>query len=303
MTYQSLKETIYEADGPSRVLLISPHGADAKDFLEAFPAIETDARLQALWPLFETYLAIERDVGADELAHAIAHNLARRYGVSAQVVCMNYPRAIIDGGRLMDHCLRSCLPTQLFVELKEQFLAIHQGTLARMDALYAEVKAGTFEYLIDVHTMASFCPVDGNGTRYILPVSFNRLEDYVTQFVEARDHQYRRSIDLITADDHGQRWAQPRLITEIQKALDAEGYPQHENVPYCASAAYLSLQHLKSAPSISLDVPKHLLSSWADDFTDYQLDDVPLSADKIERLGQCLAGAIHAAISPKNRRD
>ncbi len=162
------------------------------------------------------------------------------------------------------------------------------------------MRSGAAQYMIDVHTMASFCPVDGNGTRYILPVSFNRLEDYVLQFIEARDHNYQRSIDLITADDHGQRWADPRLMTEIQKVLAMEGYPQHENVPYCASAAYLSSQHLKSVPSISFDVPKHLLSSWADDFTDYQLDDVPLSGEKIERMARCLAQGIHAALSPKN---
>jgi hypothetical protein len=282
------------------VLLISPHGADAKDFLEAFPAIVDDARMQAVWPLFETYLAIERDVGADELAHAIAHNLARRHDISTQVVCLNYPRAIIDGGRILDHCLRSCLPTQLFVTLKEAFLDLHRRSLARVDQLYAELRSGAAQYLIDVHTMASFCPVDGNGTRYILPVSFNRLEDYVTQFVEARDHKYRRSIDLITADEHGQRLADPRLIQEIQKALAAEAYPQLENIPYCAAPAYLSAQHLSQVPSISLDVPKHLLSSWAADFTDYQLDEVPLSAERIERLGRCLAGAIHAAMPPKN---
>jgi hypothetical protein len=303
MTYQSLKETTYEAGGPSRVLLISPHGAEAKDFLEAFPMIAADARLQAVWPLFETYLAIERDVGADELAHAIAHNLARRYDVSSQVVSVNYPRAIIDGGRLMDHCLRACLPTALFVELKERFLAIHQHTVDRVNALYEAMRADQADYLIDVHTMASFCPVDGNGSRYILPVSFQRLEDYVNQFIEARDHKYRRSIDLITADDHGQRWADPRLVASFQTALNAAGYPQLENVPYCASAAFLSGQHIRSVPSISFDVPKHLLSRWADDFTDYQLDDVPLSADKIERLGHCLAGAIHGALHPKNRRD
>ncbi len=300
MTYQSLKETTYEAGGPSRVLLISPHGADAKDFLEAFPAIEADARLQAVWPLFETYLAIERDVGADELAHSIAHQLARHYDVEAQVICLNYPRAIIDGGRLLDHCLRQCLPTSLFVELKEAFLDIQRRTLARVEELYALLRSGAAQYMIDVHTMASFCPVDGNGTRYILPVSFNRLEDYVLQFIEARDHKYQRSIDLITADDHGQRWADPRLLAEIQNVLAREGYPQHENVPYCASAAYLSSQHLKNVPSISLDIPKHLLSSWADDFTDYQLDDVPLSVEKIDRMARCLAQGIHAALTPKN---
>ncbi|WP_141734290.1 N-formylglutamate amidohydrolase [Oligoflexus tunisiensis] len=297
MTYQSLKETTYAAGGPTRVLLISPHGADAKDFLDAFPAIESDALLQAVWPLFETYLAIERDVGADELAHAIAHNLARRYDIPCQVICVNYPRAIIDGGRLMDHCLRACLPTALFVELKERFLELHQQTLRRVDELYASIRSGAARYLIDVHTMASFCPIDGNGTRYILPVSFHRLEDYVNQFVEARDHKYRRSIDLITGDDHGQRWADPRLVAEVQRALQAEGYPVVENFPYCASAAFLSGQHVRSVPSISLDVPKHLLSSWAEDFTDYQLDDVPLSPERIERLARCLAGAIHAAMS------
>lgn len=299
MTYNSLKETRYEAGGRAGILLISPHGAGATDFLAAFPEIAADPQLDAIWPLFETYLAIERDVGADELTHAIAHGLARRYDVPAHVLELNYPRAIIDGGRLLQHCLRPCLPTALFVRLKERFLALHAETLARVEALYAEVRRGTYTFLIDVHTMASFCPVDAEGTRAILPVSFPRLEDYVLQFLEARDHSYRRSVDLITADDHGQRWADPLLIQEFQKALAADRFPQLENIPYCASAAFLSHLHIKSVPAISFDVPKHLLSSWAEDFTDYQLDDVPLAADKIERLGHCLSRAIHAAMLQK----
>ena len=294
MSYQSLKEIEYQGPRSPRIIIVSSHGAGADDFLAAFPQIEEDRQMQAIWPLFQTYLAIERDVGADELTHAIAHNLARGYGRPCLTVAMNYPRAIIDGGRLLDYCLRPCLPTALFVSLKEAFLALHQKTLQRMEELYAEVRREG-SCLIDVHSMASFCPIDGNGERYILPVSFHRLEDYVTQFLEARNHSYRRNLDLITADEQGRNIADPKLLASFQAALEAEAYPFIENRPYCASSPYLSHHHMKSVSSISFDVPKHFLASWSEDFTNYQLDDVPLDGMKIERLGRTLARAIDHA--------
>ncbi len=299
MRYRSLKETYYSGHRSPKIVLVSPHGADASDFLAAFPEIEADRQMQALWPLFMTYLGIERDVGADELGHAIAHSLARQYDLSCHVIEINYPRGIVDGGRLMDHCLRSCLPTALFMHLKQEFFALHRATLVHMETIYRELKSRPGSMMIDVHTMASFCPVDGNGERYILPVSFHRLEDYVTQFLEARNHSYRRSLDLITADDQGRLLADPDLLRHVEQAFQRQGYPYLQNNPYCAAPAYLSHQHMQRVPGLSLDVPKHLLSSWAPDFTDYQLDEVPLDAQKIEALASCVAGAIHQAVTEK----
>ncbi|MCX6128836.1 MAG: hypothetical protein NTX25_07205 [Proteobacteria bacterium] len=56
MNFPSFQETIYQADGPQRVLLVSPHGADSQEFLAAFPAIQEHPQMQAIWPLPELCL-------------------------------------------------------------------------------------------------------------------------------------------------------------------------------------------------------------------------------------------------------
>jgi|GEM_PF-3120033 hypothetical protein len=284
MTYPSIRETVYHGQKPTLIACVSPHGADAKDFLAAFPEIQEDPQLVSIWPLFESYLAIERDTGAHELAHAIAHFINRRYDVPCLVAEVTYPRAIVDGGRLIDHCLRHCLPTALFVRLKKDFLALHRHTLDYMEALYQRLAGFDAAYLIDVHTMASFCPADDQGRRTIQPVSFQLLEDYVDQFMNARNHLYQRRIDLITADARGQILADPALTAAIAASLAAAGYPLASNEPYHAAPAFLSYQHLQRARALSFDVPKHLVARWKGDWSDYQLDEVPLDSEKIASL-------------------
>lgn len=295
MAYKTIKEFTYHASGSGLLVYVAPHGADAVDFLNAFPQIRQDAFLEACWPLFETYLEVERDVGSVEIAHALARYTSSRHGLPSRVIELNYPRAVIDGGRLISNCLRHCLPNVLFASLREDFLAIHQTTLDFMAELHQRIRQEK-GYLIDVHTMASFCPANSHGERSTFPVSFPRLGDYVDQFLNAREHDYRRRLDLITADDQGRPIADPHLTRFLRKALEDANYPIVENEPYTACSDFLSYRHMTAVPAISIDVPKHFVATWREDLSDYELSLVTLDAGKIQDLAICMGEGIAKAL-------
>lgn len=290
MTYPSIKETFYRTSSAERVVLTVPHGADSHDFLQFFPEIKADPELAKVWPLFETYLDIEKDFGATELAHSLGFELASFHGIDTRVVELNYPRGILDGGRLRDHCLRQCLPPQLMASLSAAMLRIHDASLSYMDRLYTEF-AKTQGFLLDVHTMASYCPVDESGKAFTFPISFPRLEAYVNQYLNARNHNYRRKIDLICSDENGRKLADPRLLSSLARELTLRNYVCLENEPYHAAPIYLSYQHMSMVPSLSLDVPKHLVAEGD------ELDKLAIHPEGIRRLAEALARGVAGAFS------
>ncbi len=295
MAYPSIKETHYHASGPHQAIVVVPHGADAKEFFRFFPEIPKHVEMQKIWPLFLSYLEIERDGGAGELAHALAQQLASHYQIKTLVVELDYPRGLVDGGRLRNHCLRPCLPPQLMVELKDALIAIHETTLNYMDKLYSIIEGEPSCYLIDVHTMASFCPVDASGKRSTFGVSFPQLEAYVDQYLNAYNHDYQRKIDLICSDEQGQLLADPELLACVKEALTEETYACLENEPYHAAPIYLSYQHMQKVPSLSLDIPKHLIAAGGKE--GLRLDQMAIDSKALQTLANCLAKGIAKAFS------
>lgn len=289
MSYPSVLETCYQGSRPGLIALTVPHGSDATAFLAAFPEIQQHPEIEPILPLFKSYLALERDIGAADLAHALAHLLLRACDVSVLVLETNYPRGIIDGGRVMDHCIRSCLPTALLSRLRGAFELVHRQTLATMEGLYTRLAAAPWTFLLDVHSMANFCPTDALGQRSTIPVSFPRLEDYVEQFLQASDKTYQRKIDLITCDGEGRELAAPELRAAIAAALAAGGYTFAFNEPYVAEAAFLSHQHMSRVPALSIDVPKHLLCLPDHQGAETPLDELAVDPERVAALALCLA--------------
>ena len=74
---------------------------------------------------FLEYVKLEKDSGATELCHEIAKNLEAK-GIASIVVELEYPRGILDGGRVLEKCIRDALPRDLGEQLNSRFLAIHQ---------------------------------------------------------------------------------------------------------------------------------------------------------------------------------
>jgi hypothetical protein len=300
MTYPSVKETLYHCGGSRFAAVVVPHGAGAADFFKFFPEIEADPDLAKIWPIFEDYLAIERDGGAGEIAHALAYRLASSFDIRTLVAEVNFPRGIVDGGRLRNHCLRNCLPPKLAEDLTPAFLRVHEDSLAYMDRLYEQLEADTSALLIDMHTMASYCPVDEAGLKRTAPVSFPTLPAYIEQYLSASNHAYQRKIDLICADESGRLLADPILLDSIRQSLESAGYACLDNEPYHAAPIYLSYQHMQKVPSISLDIPKHLIAKGGE--KDLELDNLQIDPDALKTLADCLAGAIARAFDRREKK-
>lgn len=300
MTYPSVKETLYHARGPRFAALVVPHGAGAEDFFNFFPEIKADPELAKVWPVFEDYIEIERDGGAGEIAHALAHRLASTFGIRSLVAEVNFPRGIVDGGRLRNHCLRPCLPHRLAEDLKPAFLRMHEDSLAYMDRLYEQLEKDPSALLIDVHTMASYCPVDAAGQKKTAAVSFPTLPEYIEQYLSASNHAYQRKIDLICSDETGRLLADPILLDSISQALTNEGYACLENEPYHAAPIYLSYQHMQKVPSISLDIPKHLIAAGGEE--KLELDNLVIDPEALKALADCLAGAVARAFDRRSEK-
>ena len=260
-----------------KALLISPHGDDGQAFLDFFPEIKNDVDMD----LFTSYLAIERDLGATELAYEIAKN------IDAIVFTMDYPRGIIDGGRKLSHCLRRVLPARRQKELEEKFLAIHKCSLDRLKELYKLISdAGGI--MLDIHTMASFSPE--NKT---IPITSDNMKEYVGQFVGAsRTKANQRRFDIITSDDDGNYLADPKVADALASALKKNWVSYEYNVPYAASKEFTMHQNLLASKGVCLDIPKHLLSKYHDRAEEFRLEAFEVDPARVSFFAQICLSAL-----------
>ena len=118
-----IKETIYHADSPSRVMILSPHGSSGENFFREFPEILNHEKIQEKKEEFLRYIELEKDSGATELCHEIAQHLETE-AIGSIVVELEYPRGILDGGRVLEKCIRDALPRDLGEQLNSRFLII-----------------------------------------------------------------------------------------------------------------------------------------------------------------------------------
>lgn len=264
-----------------KALLICPHGDAGESFLPLFPEY-TDALDERL---LRRYLAIEQDKGAKELTYKIAES------VDAIVITMDYPRGLLDGGRVLEHCIRDVLPEEIMDKLKDRLLAIHQHTLHQLNELYAEINEAD-GLMLDIHTMASFNPK--GGTFPILP---DNMEAYMSQFCEAPRHvENLRVFDLITSDDEGHLLADEGLANRMREQLAKAGISYEENKPYAASKHYLMYPNLKKARGICFDVPKHMLSPLHKQPEDFLLESFTLDPRQVEAFADLVIGAVCTVI-------
>ncbi len=246
------------------VLIVDPHGADAEYFLSKFPDFASNRQIKALGSAFEQFLAIEQDRGATELCHATAKALVKIDAtLGVEIFQMNYPRAILDGGRLMSHLIRSWVPEPLRQAHHDDWYRIHKTTLARLDQRYQQLQQDG-GLLLDLHTMAPYSPVDPDGQAKVMHATWENLEQYITDFVEAPQlASNRRHFDIITQDENEREIGCQVLSTHLGEQLDQRGIPWARNHPYRAVSHFMMNYHLTNARGVALDLPKDLLNSGA----------------------------------------
>lgn len=291
-------KTYYPTDlAKPRVLITSPHASLGQKFFQRFPQIYQHPDIRKIKDLFCQYVAIEADQGANELAHEVARICANE-GLGTLVLEMDYPRAILDGGRVKEHCIRDALPPDLVLSIKHELVKIHEETLTFLAECHKLVTANQ-GVVMDLHTMASFSPMK-NGKIYTQPVGFECLAEYVVQFVDApREKRNLRSFDLITEDGEGNFIADEALARILEVNLDKSKVVFEKNKPYAALPAFLMNTHMISCPGIAIDIPKHLIASM-DNPMDFTINNFQLDKKKISKFSEILARGIIQRLLPSD---
>ena len=296
-----IQHTAYHTDRANLVTIVSPHGSHGSKFWDYVPEILKEPAINENKELFLRYLAIEKDTGANELAHAIAsHFVSIDPSYGANVIEFDYPRGIVDGGRILSHCIRDCLPAQLKAQLTPRLKSLHARSLAKLEGVYKELSSKK-GLLLDIHTMAPYCPVDANGKAKTIPVSFDTLAAYVQQFIDAQiSESNRRTVDLIISDPSlTKAIADQDLQLALQGVFSSRGIDFCENHPYFAEEHFLMYQHFVNAKAVAIDVPKDRIARLKGKNEYFDLADFELDQKKIDHIAEAIASALHLCLAAK----
>ena len=282
-------KTLYGTNQNYKVFITVPHGSSGETFFARFPNFWDFFENQTEKDLFYRYIRIEQDFGAKQLAHSFARELqSRSPDISSVVIENDYPRAIIDGGRQRTHAIRTFTPKRILEVYLEEFMEIHDGSLAQIRSEMATAKR--LKCIgVDVHTMASYSPVfsSHNGK---MREDYNCLEEYVEEYVHAaKKGGSLRHLDLITEDGHNTQLSNFDLAREFGESLKSD-FALSWNTPYAALPHFMMNEYLTELAGLAVDVPKHLLCQ--NSLAHFDLEDVQLSTAKIQKIAKLMADAV-----------
>ena len=290
-----IRRTLYGNHSHFRLLITVPHGSIGEVFFARYPHFWQSFAEPNEIEAFYRYLRIEQDFGAKELAHRLAHwvnALMPQLGVL--VLEKDYPRGILDGGRQISHCLRSMVPTSLMQNLETDLLQVHGSTL---DVVRREIDVLNQQdgILIDLHTMAPYCPHFMQGEQN-LQEHYDSLSDYLNHFLDPSFHHpdFKRDIDIITEDGSGNMIADQQLTLAFSSTLSAH-FPLAFNDPYAALPHFMMHEYLCSSKGIAIDIPKDLISQQV--LPHFSLDRFDLCIQKVDRLARLMAESVQTFFS------
>lgn len=280
-----LSETKYNPEKPTKFIVVDPHGADFSNFLNLHPEIQEHAEVQRNIDLFKKYLSIERDLGATDLAHSLAQKIAISSGNGVEVLSIEYPRGLLDGGREENFAVRCALPKSLLQKYSPQWTKLHLETIKRVEN---KIIASDQDCLVvDVHTMSKYDFlrfVDGKPISE--SVTWECLGDYVKAFTDARETT--RPFNILCRDESNQFTSCPKIVDRLKEQLAAEAVRFEEDVPYRIMKRYRSHTYLNIRRGIAIDLPKTFISK---DQESYRLEHLEVDEKKVKYWGQLLANA------------
>ncbi len=280
-----LSETKYNPQNPTKFIVLDPHGADFSNFLNLHPEILKHEEVQRDIDLFKRYLSIERDLGATDLAHSLAQKIAISSGSGVEVLSIEYPRGLLDGGRDEHFAVRCALPKSLLQKYSSQWIALHLETIKRIEN---KIVASDQDCLvIDVHTMSKYDFlrfVDGKPISE--SVSWENLGDYVKAFTEARETT--RPFNILCRDESHQYTSCPKIVKRLKDQLAAEAVTFEEDVPYRIMKRYRSYTYLNIRRGVAIDLPKTFVTKEQET---YNLAHLEVDQEKVNYWGQLLASA------------
>ncbi len=267
----------------TRFLIINPHGADFRLFKSRFPEICEHKKVKSRMELFQLYLAIERDLGATELAHSIASSLAKNFEIGVEIISIDYPRGIVDGGRDPQFAIRSALPDELLSDLSERFKDIHIDATSTIEAKILATPQDCI--ILDVHTMSTFeylRELDGKKIPDI--ISWETMEQYVRSFTEAM--QVERPLNILCRDESDSFKASQHIVAELKATLTSIGIRHEEDNPYRILKRYKSHLYFGYRRGLAVDIPKSYLCK---DQSIYSLEKLEVDQSKVDNWGKIIA--------------
>ena len=162
---------------PFDLILFSPHGDDGAEFLEENPVI-LNAHGGAR-NIFYDFVALECDQGATKLAYKIAMKLSEETKFRCAVVVDRIPRAVWDMNRSIKNAARNIFNDESLAEILNRRLRQIDAEVRADKERILQQLSPSHGYVLDIHTMAAFSPVDR------IPEMPSNMEKYIRNFVDA----------------------------------------------------------------------------------------------------------------------
>ena len=271
--------------GAPRVLLEVPHGATRTAHFEILRR-----RLESDLPAdLADFFHVNTDVGAPELARAVAARVATETGGRVAVLRCLVPRTLVDCNRALDQGvdgLTPGLPDYVDRPADRRLLSdLHRRYLEAAEAAYAEV-CGAGGLAVTLHTYAprsvDVGAVDGSIVQVL-------RRAYAPEVYERWPP--RPEVDLITRDENDDLIAPAELVEAVKRGYLEAGVGVAENETYRLFEATTGHWHSIRWPNrvLCLEVRRDLLADPFDPFVEMRI-----GAAKVERMAAPLARALAA---------
>lgn len=264
---------------PPDVVFMIPHGADSIWLKKTYKSFR-----KHITPELETYMNIEMDKGATEIAEIASHLIANA-GLKCTTFLINYNRGILDGGRIPGHEKRTHAPSSFAEEFKEELTKLHLNTTNFISQLFRSLPSHTT--FIDLHTMA---PTSPSG------FDKNKSEHYVSSLTEynstylTNNNGPTRPINILSHDENGKLITDAGLNASITEAFSTHEFRISNNEPFSANSKYMMNRYLKLLAGTAIDFPKHLVAKG--NLSTFKLDEFEICPKKVEKISRCLATGI-----------
>ncbi|QQS59066.1 hypothetical protein IPN35_05785 [Candidatus Peregrinibacteria bacterium] len=279
---------------PLDIVLNCPHGCRDIVFLEAFPQIK-NAFSHIPEEIFQTYLELEYDFGARDLAFSVATELSHKRNVA--VTRVHYHRGIVDANRTEAFAVRNIFDRERFPEVDMLLKKISRDTEAAIIAfLQQHLSPNGFFY--DNHTMWP-------TSQYISPREHEKpdtLEKYIGALLETENQKKVRSVNMITSDENNVCIADEIRSNIFANTLQEYGYPVDFNTPYrLFPQQHLGARYLSLFSGVAVDIPRPFLGNPDEkNIAQWNIDETKMKR-LIPAVSEGLLLAYEKRVIPKER--
>lgn len=272
--------TRYDAKNRPTCVILCQHGDDGRKFLTRFPDFHKVCGISK--ELLERYLAVERDFGTGELAHAVARKVQER-GYSVGVAEVLKPRGVVDPNRITGKCVQPLFDHEKNQSLVAQLTTEHATALGEVAEVLTSVNPIV---LVDLHSMSSHTPrVDAESTVRAVKLVPGNVEAYLEAWLSAATNGERRYLDIVTHLNTDEVVADLRFAVKMAMALQRASVEYRFNHPYPTAKEVMTTEYLQKYPGVCLDVPKDYLAEGP-------LDGLWLNMNKVMKIAHAVAEAI-----------